>query len=120
MRAFQMRKIGGLIADFGGDDLPPHGGFPFRLPFNLAAKQFRVCGAIIWQGDGARFELLIADEQQDIQFRHAPERTAGKLRVSRRADDDRDIRQRHRFIRAAIQVRYMKLVKLDADLQIMA
>lgn len=120
MRPFQVREIGGLVADFGGDDLPPHGGFPFRRPFNLASEQFRVRGAIIGQGDGARFKLLIADEQQDIQFRHAPERTAGKLRVPRRADDDRHIRQRHRFIRAAIQVRDMKLVQLDADFQIMA
>ena len=113
MRAFQVREIGGLIADFGGDDLPPHGGFPFRRPFNLAAEQFRVRGAIIGQGDGARLKFLIADEEQNIQFRHAPERTAGKFRVPRRAYDDCNIRQRHRFIRAAIQVRDVKLVKLQ-------
>ena len=71
MCPFQVREIGGLIADFGGDDLPPHGGFPFRRPFDLAAEQFRVRGAVIGQSDGTRLKLLIADEQQNIQFRHA-------------------------------------------------
>ena len=120
MRPFQVREIGGLVADFGGDDLPPHGGFPFRRPFNLAAEQFRVRGAIIGQSDGARLKLLIADEQEDIQFRHAPERTTGNVRVPCRADDDRHICQRHGFIHAAVQIRNVKLIKLDADFQIVA
>lgn len=113
MRPFQVRKIRGLVANFGGDDLPPHGGFPFGSPFDLAAEQFRVRGAVIGQGDGARLKLLVADQQQNIQFRHAPERTAGKLRVPRRADDDRHVRERHRFIRAVLQVRDVKLVKFQ-------
>ena len=120
MRAFQVCEIRGLVADFRGDDLPPHGRFPFRRPLDLTAEQFRVRGAVIGQGDGAWFKLLIADEQQDIQFRHTPERTGRKLCVPCSTDDDRDIRQRYRFIHAAIQVCDTKLVKLDADFQIMA
>jgi hypothetical protein len=115
-----MREIGGLIADFSGDDLPPHGRFPFRRPLDLTTKQFRVGSAIIGQGDGTWLKLLIADQQQDIQLRHAPKRTGRKLRVPRRADDDRDIRQRHGFVRAAIQVRNVKLIQLDPDFQTVA
>jgi len=118
MRAFQVREVGGLIADFGGDDLPPHGGFPFRRPFNLPAEQFRVGGTVIGQSDGARLKLFITDQQEDIQFRHAPECAAGKLRVPCRADDDRHIRQRHGTVHAAVQVRDIKLIQLNADFQI--
>jgi len=120
MCAFQVREIGGLVADFGGDDLPPHGGSPFPRPFNLTAEQFRVRGAVAGQRDGARLKLLIADQQQDIQFRHAPERAGGKLRVARRTDDGRDICKRHRFIRAAIQVRDMKLIQLNPNFKAVA
>ena len=120
MRSFQVGEVGGLVAYFGGDDLPPHRGFPFRRPFDLTAKQIGVGGAIIGQGDRARLKLLIADEQEHIQFRHAPQGTGGKLGVPRGANDGCHIRQRHGFVRAVLHVRDAKLVKLDADFQIVA
>ena len=115
-----MGQIGRLIADLGGDDLPPHGRFPGGRPFNLAAEQFRVGGPVIGQGDGARLKFLIANQQQHIQFCHAPQRTGGKLRVPRGAHDGRNIRQRHGFIRAAVQIGDVKLVKLQPHPQVMA
>ena len=115
-----MREVGGLVADLGCDDLPPHGRLPHRRPFNLPAQKFSAGGAIVGHGQRARFKFLIADQQQHVQLCHAAQRTGGELRVPRCADDHRHVLQRHGFVRATLHVRNMKLVKLDADFQVRA
>ena len=120
MRPLEVADDGGLIAHLGGDDLPPHRAFPFRRPFDLAAEQFGVGGAVVGEIERAWLELLVAHQHQHVQLRHAPQRAGGDREIGRRRHDDGNIRQRDGALLARLAILNVKLVELHPYPQVVA
>ena len=108
-----MSEISRLIPNFRRDDLPPERFFPLRRPFDLAAKQFRIRGAVIGQGEDARFKFFVANEHQNIQLRHASKRARCHGQIRRGGDNHRNIRERHGAFGAVLAILNVKLIKLQ-------
>ena len=120
MCPFKVDDDGGLIANFGRDDLPPHRAFPFRRPFDLAAEQFGVGGAVVGEIEGARLELLVAHKHQYVQLSHAPQRTGGDGEIRRNRHDDGNICQWNSAFLARLAVLNVKLIELHPYPQVVA